>query len=182
MPSHWLNGVSWEFRAVRDTSLAHLESPLPASETAPLQNTINTFMTTETRSWPYVIKRNVVLFCFSTRVYCLTWQACLAHGWWVVSSGPPVVIHKIKYDLKSIWIGIYWDRKKAYLLGTRSCWWVNTAKLLRTVLKLARTYEKNNIVGPYQKHILSTFFFIYSNLFTASYFDSLFYWQRINVT
>lgn len=59
----------------------------------------------------------------------------------------------------------------AYLLGIRSCWWVNTAKLLRTVLKLARTYEKNNIVGPYQKHIRSTFFFIYSNLFTASYFS-----------
>lgn len=63
----------------------------------------------------------------------------------------------IKHDFKSIWIDItLWIGP--YLLGTRSCWWVKTAKLFRTVLKLARTYEKNNNVGPCQEHILSLFF------------------------
>lgn len=72
MPSHWLSGVSWESQAVRDTSPAHPESPLPASETAPLQNTVHIFMATEISSSSYAIQRNA-LFCFSTRVCRLTW-------------------------------------------------------------------------------------------------------------
>lgn len=92
-------------------------------------------------------------------MYAPTCKAGLAHGWWVAARGPcPVEGKHPESECKRRTASTAWlymsgvimrsldDSSssqrhflKAYLLAVRSCWPVMTAKLLRTVLRLART-------------------------------------------
>lgn len=78
-----------------------------------------------------------------------TCEAGLAHGWRVAAWWPCPVDrdHPESATKVILWFCVsgvmvkLLKFLKTYLLAVRSCWFVMTAKLFRTVLRLARTYE-----------------------------------------